>query len=193
MNLLWFPFSCLTIGVSVARFVCLGTHLSQALSISKSVFLMAAGASLFQGTGMWVGAHSCSDCFNIAHNCSSGIWKFLCVFILIFIFPVPTLPKRWPSQTSLSTSVGAQGTIASTPRGSSSSVRLWIPRPAEGFQKTHTIAVLKGYWLSYGRELWIAKTGLRYLLCQCRLQKQTADAGNHWSYEAKGIKRENLS
>lgn len=49
-----------------------------------------------------LGVHSCSNCFNIGCNCSSGIWKFLPVSILSFIFPVATLPKRWPSQTSSS-------------------------------------------------------------------------------------------
>lgn len=117
---------------------------------------------LFQGMGTWVGAHCCSNCFNIGCNCSSGIWKFLHVFILSFIFPVPTLPKRWPSQTSISTCVGAQDTFASTPQGPSSSKGLWIPTPATVFQQTDTIAVSKGYWVPDGWEFWIAKTGLRY-------------------------------
>lgn len=48
MNLLWFHFSSLTIGVSVARFVWLGTHLSWAVCISERVFLTATRVSYFR-------------------------------------------------------------------------------------------------------------------------------------------------
>lgn len=46
MNLLWFPFSCLTIGVSVARFVWLGTSPRQCAFLNT--FLTAAGDSHFR-------------------------------------------------------------------------------------------------------------------------------------------------
>lgn len=148
---------CVCGKVCVARYPPVPVHVYFQKCISHGSWSL-----LFQGAGTWVGAHSCSNYLNITCNCSSGIWKFLHVFILSFILPVATQPKRWPSQTSLSMCVGAWSTIASTPQGPSSSKRLWIPTLAAVFQKTDTIAVSKSCWLPYGRELWTAKTGLRY-------------------------------
>lgn len=60
-------------------------------------------------------------------------------------------------------------------------------------QKEDAIALSKGDCLPDGREIWIAKTGLRYYCVSVGCKKQTADAGLQWSYEGIGIKRENLS
>lgn len=72
------------------------------------------------------------------------------------------LPKSWPSQASLSVCVRCMRHRCQHTSRAIFTKEVMEPNTGSSVSKEDTAAVSKGYWLPYGRELWVAKTGLRY-------------------------------